>query len=256
MSRLTTFMGIPIMATHAVNLDALIKRDDFKVITDNPPAATQLATTMKVSELQGITYHTLRKPDFQRETANWTPEKIAEFIQCFVDGELIPSVILWRSEDSGNIFVIDGAHRLSALIAWVHDDYGDKNISLKFFKNLIPPEQLEAAVETRNRIDKAVGSYASLIHAAEFPENSKPETVKRGRNLSSFPLQLQWVNGDASKAEAAFYKINQKAEVIDPTELRMIEARNKANAIAARAIIRSGVGHKYWSRFSPDIQDK
>ena len=64
--------------------------------------------------------------------------------------------------NTGNLFIIDGAHRLSALIAWVKDDYGDRSTSLTFFENLIPPEQEEAAQKTRNLIKKLVGSYESL----------------------------------------------------------------------------------------------
>src|SRR5947209_5295770 len=110
------------MATHLVNLDALIPREDFEVEGAVTLATGQLGLTMKVSELEpaSVPYHILRKPDFQRETASWTPDKVAEFIQSYVEGDLIPSIILWRSPRSGNIFVIDGAHRLSALIAWVH----------------------------------------------------------------------------------------------------------------------------------------
>ncbi len=35
-----------------------------------------------------------------------------------------------------------------------------------------------------------------------------------------------------------------------------MESRKKPNCIAARAIIRSGKGHKYWSQFSPESQAK
>jgi hypothetical protein len=65
---------------------------------------------------------------------------------------------------------------------------------------------------------------------------------------------VQWVNGDATKAEHSFFKINQQGTPIDPTELSMLKARSSSNAMAARAIIRAGVGHKYWSKFPPEIQ--
>ena len=123
------------MPKHAVNLDALIRREDFEVRLDPLPQAAPVATQLKVAELEetSVTFHSLRKPDFQRETSSWTPEKVTELIRAFLDGDLIPSIILWRSPGTGNIFVIDGAHRLGALIAWVHDDYGDGNISQAFF---------------------------------------------------------------------------------------------------------------------------
>ncbi|MEV0425518.1 DUF262 domain-containing protein [Micromonospora sp. NPDC050495] len=66
---------------------------------------------------ESLIYNVLRKPDFQRETASWPPDKVAELVRSFLEGDLIPSVIMWRSPISGSIFVIDGAHRLSALVA-------------------------------------------------------------------------------------------------------------------------------------------
>ncbi|HAS94802.1 TPA: hypothetical protein DCS99_00025 [Candidatus Wolfebacteria bacterium] len=36
--------------------------------------------------------------------------------------------------------------------------------------------------------------------------------------------------------------------------MRLLQSRNKPNALAARAIIRSGTGHKYWSRFQEAAQ--
>lgn len=246
------------MATHLVNLDALITREDFEVREDAPPQPSQLTNTIKVSELEpgSLLYQTLRKPDFQRETANWTPHKIKDFVKSFIDGDLIPAIILWRAPDTASIFVIDGAHRLSALIAWVHDDYGDRAVSVAFFDNLIPEEQKKAAETTRTLVNKEVGSYQDLKDALKRPDNVKQETLRRARNASSIALQLQWVHGDAGKAETSFFRINQEATPIDQTELEMIEARAEPNALAARALIRSGVGHKYWSAFPKPNQEE
>ncbi|WP_305465013.1 DUF262 domain-containing protein [Photobacterium leiognathi] len=83
----------------------------------------------------------LRKPDFQRETNEWTPEKVKDLVASFLDGDLIPAIILWKFGDSFT-FVIDGGHRISALAAWVNNDYGDKAISLKYYES-IPEHQLK-----------------------------------------------------------------------------------------------------------------
>ena len=91
----------------------------------------------------------LRKPDFQRETAHWSPDKVVELVRSFVDADLIPAVILWQAGSFS--FVIDGAHRLSALIAWVLDDYGDQKRSLEFFGGRISEEQRRVAERTRLR---------------------------------------------------------------------------------------------------------
>ncbi|MGW3354264.1 GmrSD restriction endonuclease domain-containing protein [Streptomyces bungoensis] len=242
-----------------VNMDALIPREDFEAVTSEP--ATQpsiLSTTMKITDLgpDSLIYNVLRKPDFQRETANWNPEKVAELVRSFLEGDLIPSVILWRSPISGNIFVIDGAHRLSALIAWVHDDYGDQHTSIRFFDNNIPLEQNKAAQTTRKLIQDSVGSYRDLNLALRNSDTAPKDSVRLARNLSAFAINLQWVSGGAEKAESSFFRINQQATPIDPTELEMIKARRKPNALAARAFIRAGTGHKYWSTFSEPTQEE
>ncbi|HZR47814.1 MAG TPA: DUF262 domain-containing protein, partial [Candidatus Manganitrophaceae bacterium] len=247
-----------IVPTHYVNLDAVIRREDFEVETETISTPAQLASTMQVSQLEAgsLVYSVLRKPDFQRETSNWEPEKIAELIESFLEGDLIPSVILWRSPKSGNIFVIDGAHRLSAFIAWVHDDYGDKQISIPFFENMIPEEQKRAAEKTRKLINEKVGSYQELKVAGSHHHSATQERVRLARNLAALAINLQWVMGEAAKAENSFFKINQKATLIDPTELDMIKSRHKPNALATRALIRAGTGHKYWSAFSEHVRSE
>jgi hypothetical protein len=151
--------------------------------------------------------------------------------------------------------VIDGAHRLSAMIGWVHNDYGDGTISDKFFQKLIPQEQAEAARQTKELIDQKVGTYATLTAAARTG-NPPDELRNRISNLGVCAFAVQWVEGDAEKAETSFLNINQRAAVIDKTELKIIGARKKPSGIAVRALIRGGTGHKYWGHFEEDIQQE
>ena len=103
-----------------VNLDALIPRAD---LFEHPDAVVADAPSLRLTDLEpGLTYNLLRKPDFQRETANWTPTQVHGLIQTFCDSDIIPAIILWQN--GNQVFVVDGAHRLSALIAWVRNDYG------------------------------------------------------------------------------------------------------------------------------------
>jgi hypothetical protein len=237
------------------NLDALITREDI-YIKEQIVQETREDSGVKTSELEerSIWFKSLRKPDFQRETASWEPEKIADLVECFVKGHFIPSLIMWRATD-GKLFVIDGAHRLSALIAWVRDDYGDKDLSIRFFKNEIPAEQKKIADKTRTLINNRVGAYADMAKVIDNP-HSKPEAVIYARNSGTIPLAIQWVRGDARTAELSFLKINQSSTPIDPTEFQMIESRRKPNAIAARALMRAGVGHKFWGSLEADAQQK
>jgi hypothetical protein len=237
-----------------VNLDALIPREDFAV--EGPDdSSSSLIQTIPVTQLErdNLVYGVLRKPDFQRETSEWSPDTICDFVGSFLAGDLIPAVILWRSRN-GSLFVIDGSHRLSALIAWVQDDYGDGFRSKLFYEHQIPKEQIRVAENTRRLIKKNYGSYADHKMAVQNPTGAPPDLLKRATNLASLALQVQWVKGDADRAEASFFKINQQAAPINKTELRLLQSRRKPNAVAARAIVRSGTGHKYWSAFSSEVQ--
>lgn len=232
------------MARKVVNLDALIPRadlDEKNDSTSSPPVGG-----IPVTELRwgGVHQSLLRKPDFQRETDDWDVENVATLIRSLCDGHLIPALIMWAQKD-GYLFVIDGAHRLSALIAWVNDDYGDGPVSRKFFGNDIPRKQIEAAEACRNLVRETVGNYADVISTAI---NDTPQRVRTRANLAS-SLPTQQVHGDSDAAQTSFFAINQRSVQINPTEQYLIEARKKANVIAARAILRSAMGHQYWSKF-------
>ena len=238
----------------AVNLDALISREDFETVTANDDAPVQQTISIRDLEREAFFYQALRKPDFQRETSEWEAKRVSGLVRTFIEGDLIPAVILWKHREY--LFVIDGSHRLSALIAWVHDDYGDGATSQKFFGHSIPAEQLEFAKRTRQIVEKEIGSYADHVAAARNPEPYGPDMVARSRALGSRVLNLQWVRGDAAKAEDSFVRINQQAATITPQELQLIKGRKKPDVMAARAIIRRGTGHQYWSSFALPIQDQ
>lgn len=107
------------MATHQnlVNLDAMIKREDFAASEDKTSTFDMVdKISLRDFTSGGLIGTILRKPDFQRETNHWEPEQVVSLLECFVNGDLIPSVILWKSPTY--LFVIDGGHRLSVLRAW------------------------------------------------------------------------------------------------------------------------------------------
>jgi hypothetical protein len=238
-----------------VNLDALILREDFEASDQTMNTASKIST-LSVNDLKvgsGLFLASVRKPDFQRETADWDVDKIVRFIKSFVDGEFIPAVILWRSQ-AGLIFVIDGSHRLSSLIAWVNDDYGDGQFSLDAFDGDIPDEQKQIAKKARETVNSQVGPYSNYYKAltSKHPDQ---EIIVKARNLASRALQIQWIDGDVDTAERSFFNINQQATPIDQTELKLLQKRKSPNCIAARSIMRAGKGHKYWHNFSKETQE-
>ena len=153
--------------------------------------------------------------------------------------------------------MIDGAHRLSALIAWVHDDYGDGEVSRRFFQNDLPDEQMRAARKTRELVNSQVGSYQDHKIAIDYPQNSKPDVAQRAARIGWQEIPAQWIrNADHDKAEKAFFRINQGGTKIDKTEERILSARGSATALASRAILRGGTGHAYWKQFGRETGER
>lgn len=241
------------MAAIGVNLDALIPREDFA--TDSGATAGTLDNTIGIHHLSNNAFfvNSLRKPDFQRETANWTPSKVVELITAFLDGDLIPAIILWRAGRYS--FIIDGAHRLSAMLAWIYDDYGDRRRSLNFFDNQLPEEQVKLADQTRKLVEQTIGTFAMYEDALKDMFNSPEHLRKRLGNLARYSFVAQWVPSvDAEAAQNSFFKINQAPTPIDQTERRILKARQSASAIATRAINRGGTGHRYWGTFKQPVR--
>ena len=153
------------------------------------------------------------------------------------------------------IFVIDGAHRLGALAAWYHNDYGDGEISQKFYDGDISEEEREIAERARRLIHKKIGGAYKDFDGANNSTTKSAEHKRIASNLGAFQLNVQWVEGDVKKAEDSFFKINEQGVQLDKTEIKLLRSRRKGNCIAARAIYKGGKGHKFWAAFSADNQN-
>jgi len=191
-------------------LDALIPRDDFEV-NDKEAGTTGNITNIGVRDFErnSFFFKALRKPDFQRETNKWGTKQIVSLIDSFVSGDLIPAIILWKNPAS-YIFVIDGVHRLSALTAWINDDYGDGEISKKFYEGVIPEEQVESAERTRKEIRKKIGRFSDYKLALSNSEKVDTAIVEKAKSLGTLAIDLQWIEGSTEKAKTSFFKINQQ----------------------------------------------
>lgn len=240
------------MASRAnlVNLDAMITRADF-ASDQSSESSFENVSTISVRDFTqgGLIGPSLRKPDFQRETNHWSPDQVTSLLECFTSGDLIPSVILWQSPTY--LFVIDGGHRLSVIRAWIEDDYGDGPLSQSYFGGEISREQKKIAEKTRRLVNSRIGSWQHFS-AKLGTDNLDALERKKMNTVISRGIPIQWVKGDADKAESSFFKINTKGTPLDDIEELLLRSRKKPVSIAARAIIRSGKGHKYWSSFSAD----
>ena len=228
-----------------VNLDALIPKSDFaenksligatdlKYLNIQHLMPRELSPTTKV--------HLFRKPDFQRETNNWDKKRIADLIECYINGSFIPSIILWQNPDTKTIYVIDGAHRLSAILAWINNDYGDMIISQKNIIDipLIPDEERLLAQETRDYVKGRIGTFEDLMASASSDWD----------NVNNRLLDIQIIQGDVKKAEDSFFKINQQGVILNTTEKQLCQYRDEPESIATRIILKGAAGHQYWSGF-------
>lgn len=240
------------MAGQKVNLDALIPREDFESGTGVAGGSDRDRISLSDLEASAFFASTLRKPDFQRETTHWGPPAVVDLVRAFLEGHLIPAVILWQSGDY--VFVIDGAHRLSALISWIRDDYGDGTASISRYGSGLTDEQRKVAKKVRDAVRKEIGPYAEFkgLTGQEIPDPQKARWLRR---MGAGAIEVQWVTAaDAKAAEASFFKINQAAQPIDPTERRILQTRRSPDAIAARCIARGAKGHKYWGGFDDNIR--
>jgi hypothetical protein len=239
------------MPKQRVNLDALIRREDLEIRADEGTDASRSGGDLTFGNLRDgdNTFEILRKPDFQRDTCDWSPEAVVELIKNQLDDELIPAVILWKSPNN-EIFTIDGAHRLSALIAWVNDDYGAGVTSQRFFSNKISPAQKKAANYTQQLVDTEIGSFKLLEGYIRNKKGATTLQIKRANAIGSARIRTQWVLGGANKAQDSFLRINRGGVAIDDTEKEIILARDQPECIATRALLRAGTGHQYWWKFS------
>jgi hypothetical protein len=65
-----------------VNLDALIKREDFEIVGEGD-SPTKPSIEIRELERDGFFFAGLRKPDFQRETSEWDPKRVAGLIRTY-----------------------------------------------------------------------------------------------------------------------------------------------------------------------------
>lgn len=243
---------MPPRESSKVNLDALIRRQDM---AGGKPKDVPPGFAFKHSDLLqkgGMTFDVLRKPDFQRSTSSWTPEKVRDMVLAYIEDETVPGIIAWRSPSS-DLFVIDGAHRLSSVIAWINNDYGDGEISKAHYGEAQNPV---AAQKARDLVNASVGSYKDLTQASDDPD-ADPKHKANAKKLVFAALSVQELKNvsDAAVAEKSFLKINEQGVVLSETEKWLINARHCPNAIAARAISLKGQGGAYWDRFD-DARNK
>jgi len=248
-----------------VYLDHHMLRDNFRYIEERKVDDDQSSVDRDSGQIllrdigRDVWFRRLRKPDFQRETNKWTPKACSDLLESLFRGDVIPGIIVWQPSDSVYIYVIDGAHRLSVIRAWMKDDWGDREIANHHSDQR--DEILASAHEVKQLVREKVGSFDEFVRADEtllaLTDQNKTwrsEMVDReyhqarfyGRLQRNATLYTQWIIGTYEQAESSFLRINQGGERLSRFEQIIIEHRNGPYARVVSSIVSSGKPVHFW----------
>lgn len=248
-----------------VYLDHHIKRDNllYQRSADSSRDVPDLVRTVALKDLgrpgQSRLY---RKPDFQRATWAWEPEECVDLLEAALNSHVVPSVILWLSPENHR-YVLDGAHRISVLLAWVTDDWGENAPGVSSSTMQVgakrAAEKVRELLEQRN-----IGRYADWDAAARKYEDLRDRNIEpefggeltnkelhyakevRGweSNLAGFPIL--WVHGDYSVAERSFLKINKTGRRLSEWETALVENRESSFARTVVSMANAAEASRCW----------
>lgn len=252
--------------SNVVHLDHHIKRQSIRFYNkaetlNNLKSNQRLSdTNIRYNDIITQWFDNIRKPDFQRETNAWSPFQCCEFIESVVKGQIIPSIILWKNEVNGLVYVLDGAHRLSIIRAWMIDDYGDASID--YYERRDIDTIKKVAKDTRNLINNKIGSfeqfkksYNDLQRKIEEGKAPKSEMGERDFRQATFysdvisgnaALFAQWERGNYESAEQSFLRINRQGQPLAPAESTLIEYRKGSYSRVIMHIANAGEPGYYW----------
>jgi hypothetical protein len=209
------------------NLEHLIPRsnvdttENFQTLSQSDRRSSFNLTDLEKGQ---FFYQQLKKPIFQRDTNQWTVERVEKLINTFLDDGLIPAIILWEDLE-GNIYIIDGAHRISSLIAWVNSDYGKENELNDSNHQVI-----------EDYFSQQIGKYSEI-------KSSTDEKYKQAKQIiAKRSIAVQWVTGDYNKVKESFIRINEQGVVITADEKELIENDQLPTSQLSRAILGHGLG--------------
>jgi DNA-binding ferritin-like protein (Dps family) len=253
-----------------VHLDHLIKRLSIRYLKNNTvdendpfvmPKRISKDKEIRYTDIDGEWFSNIKKPDFQRETNSWTPNQCVDFLDSITNERIIPSIILWQSDENSLVYVLDGAHRLSVIKAWMSADWGDK-AEEGYYQRRNEVVIKRNAMVTRNLVNQRIGSFENFKTAflnlqiitkkGGSPKNELSELqFKQANFYSDFVignrvLYVQWEHGNYDSAEQSFLRINRQGTALDPWESTLIEFRNGSYSRVIMSIANMGENGHYW----------
>lgn len=242
---------------------AYAKSQEVKRKTKAPTGGGREDSEVRYEDIGGSWFTRIRKPDFQRETNAWSPERCVSFLDSVVTGRIVPSVILWHNLENTSIYVLDGAHRLSVVRAWMQDDWGDSDAARRYYVRADWNMIVEAAHAVREQVNREIGSYPDFEEAyyeysqlADQGIAQKPRMGEQRFGKAKFyegvvathkTMYVQWDHAaDYRVAEDSFLRINRGGQPLNPWEACLIEHRNGSYARSIMCIANGGESGHYW----------
>jgi len=263
-----------------VYLDHLIPRESLRYerSTENMGRrpSQQLTADLRMKDLmrdQSPVIDVLRKPDFQRATWAWTPEDCLSLLESVTNNQVIPSIIMWSSPENDLKYILDGGHRVSVVLAWLNDDWGEHLPDNDYGDEAREREIKTAAREIRRLVDAKIGKisnyqdafeeFRGVVSAGKAPKvEMHPKRFEQAEfynNLmfGNVGFPLQWVTGNYEIAERSFLKINKSGQKLSPWEELLVENRNSSFARAVMSISNTATARHYWpEHISDNVSNK
>lgn len=260
-----------------VYLDHLIPRQSLRYERSEERIESkddELPIKLRLSDLTGdhvssrIKY--LRKPDFQRATWAWDADQCVELLDSVINQQIIPSIIMWTSPESELDYVLDGGHRISVVLAWLKDDWGQK---VEFEHDEILENRVkQAAQQVRKLVRERIGTieeykqaeeeFDKAVNDGKAPKLALPKKIferaqfytRYRKGIIGFPIL--WVPGDFEKAEKSFLKINKTGTKLTEWETKLIENRNSSLARTIMSVANIESAKYYWPTTLPEALDQ
>lgn len=253
-----------------VYLDHLVERENLRYRRSEEQLneyTQDKQTTLRLGDLTAQRGKYLRKPDFQRATWAWTPKECVSLLESIINYQVVPSIIMWSSPQNGYDYILDGGHRVSVVLAWLNDDWGEKHANSYIEDeeqiNLIQAASREVRQLVRAKIGDisaykdAEESLARVVRDRKSPGEVLDEiTFQRGLFYQSLlkgdiAFHVLWVRGDFKIAEQSFLKINKSGRQLSDWETTLVENRNSSFARAVMSVASGNTAPHYWPEEAP-----
>lgn len=265
--------NLKVYLDHHIRRDNLLYRKASSAATEDEQS--QYETHIQIRDLFGERpkFRRLRKPDFQRATSAWTAKDCVELLEDVLKEQVVPSVIMWLSPKDQLQYVLDGGHRISVLLAWIRDDWGDKLTSEDYQDPILEENSKQAAKQVKELLkQREIGKFQEYLDAEErfsdiesamripeqeldFASLNYARLVRRWDNVKiGFPIQ--WVKGDYQKAEDSFLKINKSGKRLSDWETKLVENRTSSFARTVMSISDIPNAKHCWTENAPEINNE